>query len=515
MNQRYLVGLLGGVGLFVLTACGDNNNPETPRLAANCTAAAGTITVTSAPAFPASGGVVQVDAEWIGYGSKAGDTLSGLIRGMEGTTPAVHNAGALVTLVGSQAPNTRTMTLIPQPLATATLGQPTSTATQSIFPTVTSASEFSPTSTSAAPSLPTRTPESSTATPTTSGGAVCGDGVLQEGEQCDDGNLQGGDGCAANCAKEMSLDCTLGCIDTNDNGICGEEQDDLDDIEAIAVTNGQYATITLHLTGKMSFIAGRPRNTEVKTVDPTLTFPPSQLPMVIRPADLRMNPIPLVGISCNCGAVLATGQFGPGLAGKGVFGCNESGLSEVDYVWTADHDISDRDPTCATGSSEDGTPAHPHPGACNDAGRAAYYNGGPRNSMTMNMHLRINLAPDNGKCVKDCSVPDFGPDCEPCTLDDEPTLVIIDSPVVLSTGTSMGEVLHANYWPPPVKIEGGVNTGIAPDCDSLMATLSADPKAPAWDMQGSATSLGIGIIDTPQLGDCTSSVTMACVPPGD
>jgi hypothetical protein len=34
-------------------------------------------------------------------------------------------------------------------------------------------------------------------------------------------------------------------------------------------------------------------------------------------------------------------------------------------------------------------------------------------------------------------------------------------------------------------------------------------------MQGSATSLGIGLIDTPQLGDATSSVTMACVPPGD
>jgi cysteine-rich repeat protein len=501
----------------LLAACGDDNDADTPKLAANITAAATTLTVTGAPFFPTSGGTVQIDAEWIGYASKAGDTLSGLIRGVQGTTPASHVAGALVTLVASQAPKTPTVTSSPRASATSTIVLPTGTPTQVLSPTMTSAPQFSPTITLTPQISPTRTPQSPTPTPTqtTTGGAVCGDGAVQAGEECDDGNLQGGDGCAGNCAREMSLDCTLGCIDTNDNGLCGEDQGDLDDIQAGAVTNGQYATITMVFQGGMNFIAGRPRSTEVKTVDPDLTFPPNQIPTVVKPAGVRVAPIPLLGISCNCAAVLATGEFGPGLAGKGVFGCSESGLSEADYVWTADHDIRDRDATCATGFLEDDTPEHPHAGACNDVGKAAYYSGGPRDAMTMTMHLRINLAADAGKCVKDCSVADFGPDCLPCTEDDVPTFVIIDSPVVLTTGSSLGEVLHANYWPPPVTIDGALATGIAPDCDSLQATLTADPNAPAWDMQGSATSLGIGLIDTPQLGDATSSVTMACVPPGD
>jgi cysteine-rich repeat protein len=36
-------------------------------------------------------------------------------------------------------------------------------------------------------------------TETTQGGGVCGDGVLDEGEQCDDGNTDEGDGCSATC----------------------------------------------------------------------------------------------------------------------------------------------------------------------------------------------------------------------------------------------------------------------------------------------------------------------------
>jgi cysteine-rich repeat protein len=518
MNPRYLGVLLGLGGLLFLSACGDDNDADTPKLAANITAAATTLTVTSAPFFPTSGGAVQIDAEWIGYASKAGDTLSGLTRGVQGTTPAAHAAGALVILVASQAPNTPTITLTPRATATSTIGLPTDTPTPVLSPTITATPQFSPTITLTPQSSPTRTPQSPTPTPTrttTGGAAVCGNGAVEAGEECDDGNVQGGDGCAANCAREMSLDCTLGCIDANDNGLCGEDQGDLDDLESGAITNGQYAVITLVFHGDMSFIAGRPRDTEVKTVDPDLTFPANQIPTILKPTGMRVDPIPLVGISCNCAMALAGGEFGPDLSGEGVFGCNESGLSDVDYTWTADHDISAQDPTCATGFLEDGGSVHPHAGACNDVGKAAYYGGGaPRDAMTMSMHMRINLAPDAGKCVKDCSVPDFGPDCLPCTEDDEPTLVIINTPMVLTTGSSFGKVEHANYWPPPVTVEGVVVTGREFSCDSLEATLTADPNAPAWNMAGGATVSGIGLIDTPQLGDATSSVTLACVPPG-
>jgi cysteine-rich repeat protein len=516
MKVRYLGVLLGLGGLLFLAACGDDNDVDTPRLSAGIEAASTTLTVTSAPFFPTSGGTVQIDAEWIGYTTKSGDTLNGLTRGVEGTTPAAHNAGAFVILVASHAPNTPTITQTPRASATSTVGLPTSTATQALSPTITSTPQFSPTITSTPPISPTRTPEipTPTATQTSPAGAICGNGARETGEQCDDGNLQGGDGCAANCTTELSFDCTLGCIDANQNGLCGEAEGDLDDLESGAITNGQYAVITLVFHGDMSFIAGRPRPTEVKTTDPNMIFPPDQMPTILKPAGMRVDPIPLVGISCNCAMALSVGEFGPGLAGKGLFGCNDSGLSDVDYVWTADHDISAEDPNCATGFLEDGSPAHPHAGACNDVGRAAYYGAGARDSMTMFMHMRINLASDGGKCVKDCSVPDFGPDCLPCTEDDQPTLVIIDTPMVLTTGTAVGNVLHANYWPPPVTIEGDVVTGLQPSCDALDAVLAADPNAPAWNMKDSATVAGIGLIDTPQLADATSSVTMACVPPG-
>jgi cysteine-rich repeat protein len=38
------------------------------------------------------------------------------------------------------------------------------------------------------------------------GGAVCGNGKLEAGEQCDDGNLVDGDGCSSTCKYEPSVD---------------------------------------------------------------------------------------------------------------------------------------------------------------------------------------------------------------------------------------------------------------------------------------------------------------------
>ena len=35
-------------------------------------------------------------------------------------------------------------------------------------------------------------------------GAVCGNAVVETGEECDDGNLTGGDGCSATCRSEQT-----------------------------------------------------------------------------------------------------------------------------------------------------------------------------------------------------------------------------------------------------------------------------------------------------------------------
>src|ERR1019366_10688980 len=46
-----------------------------------------------------SGGVIQIDSEKIRYGVASADGFLKLTRGIEGTSPAAHLAGAIVTLV--------------------------------------------------------------------------------------------------------------------------------------------------------------------------------------------------------------------------------------------------------------------------------------------------------------------------------------------------------------------------------------------------------------------------------
>src|SRR5207244_7641728 len=62
-------------------------------------------------------------------------------------------------------------------------------------------------------------------------GAICGNGVVEPGEQCDDGNTAGGDCCSSGCQfEEGACDdgdaCTVG--DACQNGACVGEMHDLD-----------------------------------------------------------------------------------------------------------------------------------------------------------------------------------------------------------------------------------------------------------------------------------------------
>ena len=53
---------------------------------------------------------------------------------------------------------------------------------------------------------------------TDSGGAVCGNSIVEQGEQCDDGNTATGDGCGATCQTEGggSTDCGNGTVDAGE-----------------------------------------------------------------------------------------------------------------------------------------------------------------------------------------------------------------------------------------------------------------------------------------------------------
>ena len=59
-------------------------------LSADITAIDTTVTIASATGFPTSGGIVQIDSEQIRYSGVAGNTLTGLLRGQQGTTAAAH-----------------------------------------------------------------------------------------------------------------------------------------------------------------------------------------------------------------------------------------------------------------------------------------------------------------------------------------------------------------------------------------------------------------------------------------
>ena len=60
------------------------------------TATATTLTLTSTASFPSTGGIIRIDSEDISYVGVSGATLTGLIRGVNSTTAAVHNTAANV-----------------------------------------------------------------------------------------------------------------------------------------------------------------------------------------------------------------------------------------------------------------------------------------------------------------------------------------------------------------------------------------------------------------------------------
>ena len=55
-----------------------------------------TLTLTSTASFPSTGGIIRIDSEDISYTGKSGATLTGLIRGVNSTTAAIHNTAANV-----------------------------------------------------------------------------------------------------------------------------------------------------------------------------------------------------------------------------------------------------------------------------------------------------------------------------------------------------------------------------------------------------------------------------------
>jgi len=75
------------------------NNPFASAystLGADINASVTTLTLAAAATFPNAGGIIKIDSEQILYNSVSGNTLTGLIRGYNGTTAASHSSSAPV-----------------------------------------------------------------------------------------------------------------------------------------------------------------------------------------------------------------------------------------------------------------------------------------------------------------------------------------------------------------------------------------------------------------------------------
>ena len=278
----------------------------------------------------------------------------------------------------------------------------------------------------------------------------CGDGVVELDEECDDGNTYGGDGCAANCTLETQRPFPF-------------------DRSGVLSIQTAWLQILLPLSGEETIITGSSR-----PIDET-----GQIPAVIHTNDLRVDPISVPGLVCLCVTGMDDPELGPGIGGQGTIGCGPSGLTDVDYLNSQDHDIDDVDPGCASGTIE----SVAHPGVCNGPPRTVRSGGtAPRGSALFSQNIALTSLNDFGTCAETrnpdgtCYFSEYGPDCLPCTSDDIPPSDV--HRIHTTTGTATAEIDDADDVA-GARIAVGEScagspchvtaTGVPFDCDAIAA----------------------------------------------
>jgi cysteine-rich repeat protein len=324
--------------------------------------------------------------------------------------------------------------------------------------------------------LPTRT-----ATPVGTQ-AICGNNVVEAGEECDDGNNFGGDGptfgepgCAANCTMER-FPFLRGTFD--------EE-------ETTAIVQNIGARIQVNLSGGQTFRAGKRRDEIVYGPGNVELFQPGEIPVVIKASELNFAPVQVATVACACvRAIPAPDLFGPGNAAAGVIGCGAQGLTDINYRVIQDHNTNpgnannacgppDAAPDDAECNDERFFPVPGNPTSegtsslacselgtderCNEVGRNLH--GGicnsPRiitrfggqadpGSVFIVNNTSISLLLDGAACSTTGAMPcpaqfvnaGYGPDCKACTDDDEDILAPNTLPA--TSGTAEAAVYDVN-----------------------------------------------------------------------
>jgi hypothetical protein len=277
-------------------------------------------------------------------------------------------------------------------------------------------------------------------------------------------------------------------------------------------------------------------------------FRPGEIPVVLKAADVRFDPIPVPGLACACVRGVPREEFGPGIAAMGVAGCGADGLTDVDVSSEQDHDTTPGspgnggpalglpdDPECDDTSSAGefiefsaclegtgatcSTPDNAHIGRCNSP-RVITFSGGPapRGSVLLINSSAIGLLMDSGACATNkpmrngkCVYPDYGPDCLPCTDDDLEQGTPSVAP--LTSGTADAAIFDVNDSPGDVIREGATCGGTTPcitkvsgslvDCDAI----AADANAPLRSTLVTAFSA----LDGANVGDTVVTATFAAV----
>lgn len=355
------------------------------------------------------------------------------------------------------------------------------------------------------------------------GADTCGNGTVDGSETCDDGNWIGGDGCAANCTTESSR---AGAVELRP--------------KVSALPQVQRGTAVLR-TGQPRAVAAGPVG-------------PGDIPVALRPAELRFAPERITGLACVCTRALPHADLGGGLAGAGTIHCGPDAAADVNYRIIQDHNTTPGDPhnreagtpddpecddtssgpagtiwrACREGSTAscpgwDDAAAHPHPGVCNGPRVLTQFGGAaPRGSAVLVAHLATTLLADGGACattrpMRDgaCLYESYGSDCLPCTEDDVPTQAWSDL-LLLTSGSAEGAVFDRdNDAMPPFRALVGQNPigGCFPflcqagpsapfDCDALAA-------APGGGLDGAALAFALPVLDGSSFGDVVSQGVLA------
>ena len=227
------------------------------------------------------------------------------------------------------------------------------------------------------------------------------------------------------------------------------------------------------VSGQQTFRTGQLRNETVRDKDGNVLFQPGQIPVAIRAEEVAFNPVTIPGVGCGCVRGVPVPAFGQGISGIGTIGCGDAPLTNISYRVIQDHNTTPgnaanrsqamrNDPECddqiilANGAvyqacsegtgDECSAPEQEtvHTGVCNSP-RALDLRGGaaPRGSALIFANISIGVLRNGGGCrAPDCTVPDFGDDCLPCTDDDEDK----GDPVIvpLTTASAEGAVFDVN-----------------------------------------------------------------------